>query len=67
MYVDLIGSSMSLTLPVEKLVIIIRTISYDISSIVQNNDGYVLKFVGDAVIIFFPSSYKLLACQKMVQ
>jgi hypothetical protein len=33
---------MSMTLPVDKLVTIIRAFSYDISSIVQNNDGYVL-------------------------
>jgi class 3 adenylate cyclase len=69
MYADLVGSTnMSMTLPIDKLVTIIRAFSYEISSIVQSYDGYVLKYVGDAVIAFFPSDYnKLLACDKTVQ
>jgi class 3 adenylate cyclase len=68
MYVDLVGStSMSMTLPVDKLVSIIRAFTYEVSSVIQSHKGYVLKYVGDAVISFFPSSYnKLLACDNAV-
>ena len=58
MYVDLLGSTnMSMTLPVDKLVSIIRAFTYEMSSIIQSYKGYVLKYVGDAVIAFFPSGY----------
>jgi adenylate cyclase len=69
MYADLVGSTnMSMTLPIEKAVTIIRSFSYEMSSIVQSYGGYVLKYVGDAVIAFFPSGYnKLLACDKAVR
>ena len=69
MYADLVGSTnMSMTLPIEKAVTIIRSFSYEMSSIVQSYAGYVLKYVGDAVIAFFPSGYnKLLACNKAVR
>jgi class 3 adenylate cyclase len=54
MYADLVGSTkMSMTLPVDKLVTIIRAFSPELSSVVKNYDGYVLKYVGDAVIAFF--------------
>src|SRR5215471_21538483 len=67
-YVDLVGSTnMSMTLPVDKLVSIIRTFTYEMSSTIQNHGGYVLKYVGDAIISFFPSGYnKLLACDNVV-
>ncbi|HEY9386938.1 MAG TPA: hypothetical protein VIP70_07845 [Nitrososphaeraceae archaeon] len=45
---------MSMTLPVDKLVAIIRAFTHEISHVVDNFDGYVLKYVGDAVISFFP-------------
>jgi adenylate cyclase len=69
MYADLVGSTnMSMTLPVDKFVTIIRAFLYEMSCIVQSYGGYVLKYVGDAVIAFFPSGYnKLLACDKAVQ
>jgi adenylate cyclase len=68
MYVDLVGSTdMSMTLPVDKLVTIIRAFTYEVSSVIQSHKGYVLKYVGDAVIAFFPSSYnKLLACDNAI-
>ena len=54
MYADLVGSTqMSMTLPVEKLVTIIRAFSHEISSVVEIYNGHVLKYVGDAVIAFF--------------
>ena len=68
MYVDLVGSTdMSMTLPVDKLVSIIRAFTYEMSSVIQSHKGYVLKYIGDAVIAFFPSSYnKLLACDNAI-
>jgi len=68
MYADLVGSTnMSMTLPVDKFVAIIRAFSFEMSSIVQSHGGYVLKYVGDAIISFFLSSYnKLLACDRAV-
>lgn len=69
LYADLVGSTnMSMTLPVDKLSTIVRAFAYEMSSVVYSHEGYVLKFVGDAVIAFFPASYnKLLACDRAVQ
>jgi adenylate cyclase len=69
MYADLAGSTkMSMTLPVNKMVTIIRAFLYEMSYIVQSHEGHVLKYVGDAVIAFFPSIYnKLLACDVAVR
>lgn len=69
MYADLVGSTnMSMTLPVDKLVTIIRAFTHEMSSVVESHGGYVLKYVGDAIIAFFPASYnKLMACDKAVQ
>jgi len=69
MYADLVGSTkMSMSLPVDKMVTIIRAFLYEMSYIVQSHKGYVLKYVGDAVIAFFPSIYdKLLACDMAVR
>ena len=54
MYADLVGSTqMSMTLPVEKPVTIIRAFSHEVSSVVEIYNGHVLKYVGDAVIAFF--------------
>lgn len=54
-YADLVGStSMSMTLPVDNLVTIVRAFSHQISHIVDSHGGYVLKYAGDAVISFFP-------------
>jgi adenylate cyclase len=69
MYADLVGSTnMSMTLPADKLTTIIRAFTYEISQVIYNHKGYILKYVGDAVISFFPASYnKLLACDRAVQ
>jgi adenylate cyclase len=57
MYADLVGSTtMSMTMPVEKLVAIIRAFTHELSHVVDSYGGYVLKYVGDAVISFFPCS-----------
>lgn len=69
MYADLVGSTnMSMTLPIEKLVTIIRAFSHELSAVVESYNGYVLKYVGDAIIAFFPSGFnKYLTCDKSVQ
>ncbi len=54
MYADLVGStSMTLSLPEEKVAIIIRAFAQEMSKVIDLHDGYVLKFVGDAVIGYF--------------
>jgi class 3 adenylate cyclase len=68
MYADLVGSTnMSMTLPVDKMVTIIRGFAYEMSHVIRHYEGYVLKYVGDAVIAFFPSIFdKSFACNKAV-
>ena len=69
MYIDLVGSTkMSMTLPVEQLVTITRAFTHEISSVVESYNGYVLKYVGDAIISFFPCGFnKYLISDKSVQ
>ena len=68
-YADLVGSTnMTMTLPVDMMATIIRAFTFEMTSTVRSYGGYVLKYVGDAIIAFFPSGYnKLLACDKAVQ
>jgi adenylate cyclase len=71
-YADLVGStSMSMTLPVDKMVTIIRAFTHQISHVVDSHNGYVLKYVGDAVISFFPgrvnNENKYLASETSVE
>src|SRR5215211_1600954 len=69
MYVDLVDSTeMSRDLPIDKLVTVIRAFTHEISSVIENYDGLILKYVGDGIISFFPSGFnKYLACDKAVQ
>ncbi len=54
MFVDLVGSTdITLSLPEEKVAIIIRAFAQEMSYVIKQFDGYVLKFVGDAVIGYF--------------
>lgn len=54
LFVDLVGSTeITLSLPEEKVAIIIRSFAQEMSSIIRQHDGYVLKYVGDAVIGYF--------------
>ena len=54
LYVDLVGSTtMTLELPAEKLAIIISSFSQEMASVIRQHKGFVLKFVGDAVIGYF--------------
>ena len=55
-----------MSMPVDRLVSIIRAFTYEMSSVIQSHKG-VLKYVGDKVIAFFLSSYnKLLACDNAI-
>ncbi|MGE5706276.1 MAG: adenylate/guanylate cyclase domain-containing protein, partial [Nitrososphaerales archaeon] len=69
MYADLVGSTkMSMALPVEKMAKIIKAFSHELSSVVESYNGFVLKYVGDAVIAFFPSGFnKYLSCDIAFQ
>jgi class 3 adenylate cyclase len=54
LYVDLVGSTtMTLELPAEKLATIISSFSQEMASVIRQHNGFVLKFVGDAVIGYF--------------
>ncbi len=54
MYVDLVGSTkMALELPSEKVAIIMSSFAQEMAFVIRQHNGYVLKFVGDAVIGYF--------------
>ncbi|MCV0430071.1 adenylate/guanylate cyclase domain-containing protein [Nitrosopumilus sp.] len=54
LYVDLVGSTtMTLEMPAEKIAIIVSSFSQEMAAVVRQHHGYVLKFVGDAVIGYF--------------
>lgn len=53
-FVDLVGSTeMTLQLPTEKLGIILSSFSQEMGYVIKHHEGYVLKYVGDAVIGYF--------------
>lgn len=54
LYVDLVGSTtMTLEMPAEKIAIIVSSFSQEMAAVIRQHHGYVLKFVGDAVIGYF--------------
>jgi class 3 adenylate cyclase len=54
LYVDLVGSTtMALEMPPEKIAIIISSFAQEMAAVIRQHHGYVLKFVGDAVIGYF--------------
>ncbi len=56
LYVDLVGSTtMTLEMPAEKIAIIISSFSQEMAAVIRQHHGFVLKFVGDAVIGYFVS------------
>ena len=69
MYADLVDSTkMSMVLSVERMAKIIKTFSHELSSVVESYNGFVLKYVGDTVIAFFPSTFnKYLSCDTAFQ
>ena len=61
MYVDLVGSTnMILELPPEKVTIIMSSFAQEMASVIRQHNGYVLKFVGDAVIGYFVTKKNVL-------
>lgn len=54
LYVDLVGSTtMTLEMPAEKIAIIVSSFSQEMAMVIRQHRGFVLKFVGDAVIGYF--------------
>ncbi|MGA9318203.1 MAG: hypothetical protein WBV84_09105, partial [Nitrososphaeraceae archaeon] len=52
--VDLVASTkLSMTLPLDRLTIMIQSFNQEMSLIVKEFGGFVLKYVGDAVLAFF--------------
>ena len=52
--VDLVASTkLSMTLPLDRLTILIQSFNQEMSLIVKDFGGFVLKYVGDAVLAFF--------------
>jgi class 3 adenylate cyclase len=68
LYADIVGSTrLSRTLPVERLAVIIQAFTQEMSLLTLNFNGLVLKYVGDAVISYFPAMNNLLlACDNAV-
>lgn len=59
-YIDLVGSTrMSTELTPDFLSKIITVFSQEVAYVIEHFDGFVLKFVGDAAIGYFPSSQNL--------
>lgn len=59
LYIDIVGSTkLSMTLPVDKLAAIVRAFTHEMSVVVSAYGGYVLKYLGDAVLAFFVVSDK---------
>jgi adenylate cyclase len=58
LYVDIDGSTkMSMALSPEKFAMILHVFSQEMSLITSEYGGYVLKYVGDAIIALFPAEY----------
>lgn len=66
LYVDIDGSTqMTLSLPSDRLARILQLFSQEMSMVVTSYRGYVLKYVGDAVIALFPAEHdRQRACQS---
>ena len=67
LYVDLVGSTnITLRLPTEKIAIIISSFAQEMALAIKQYNGYVLKFVGDAVIGYFMHTSVLIAADNAV-
>jgi adenylate cyclase len=54
LHVDLVGSTkLAMTLPIDRLTMMIQAFNQEMSVVVKEFGGYVLKYVGDAVLAFF--------------
>lgn len=68
LHIDLVGSTrMSSTLPADRLAAIIQAFTQEMSITISAYGGYVLKYVGDAILAFFlASDDKYLPCVNAV-
>ena len=67
MFVDLVGSTdMSLSLPEEKVAMIVSSFAQEMAIAVKQLSGYTLKFVGDAVIGYFIHKSALMASDNAI-
>jgi class 3 adenylate cyclase len=58
LYADIEGSTrMSMTIPTQALASIVQVFSQEMAMLTTSYGGYVLKYVGDAVIAFFPGEF----------
>ncbi|HJT48325.1 MAG TPA: adenylate/guanylate cyclase domain-containing protein [Nitrososphaeraceae archaeon] len=54
LHIDLVGSTqLSMTLPLDRLITIIQTFIQEMSTVIELYGGYVLKYIGDAILAFF--------------
>ena len=54
LFIDLVGStSMIMNLPKDKLATVFTTFAQEMAYVIKRHDGFVLKFVGDALIGYF--------------
>jgi adenylate cyclase len=54
LHVDLVGSTkMAMKLPLDRLTMIIQAFNQEMSVVVKAFGGYILKYVGDAILAFF--------------
>lgn len=54
LHVDLVGSTqLSMTLPLDRLTTIVQTFTQEMSFMISLYGGFVLKYIGDAVLAFF--------------
>jgi adenylate cyclase len=71
LYIDIVGSTkLSMTLPVDKLAAIVRAFTHEMSLVVSAYGGYVLKYLGDAILAFFvvtDESDTYIPCTNAVQ
>jgi adenylate cyclase len=55
LHIDLVDSTkLSMTLPIDRLTKIIQAFSREMSLIIEAYGGYILKYMGDAILAFFP-------------
>jgi adenylate cyclase len=61
LHADLVDSTeLSVSLPLEKLSTILQTFMQEVASVIVSYGGYILKYIGDAVLGFFvvPANYR---------
>ncbi|WP_337863286.1 adenylate/guanylate cyclase domain-containing protein [Nitrososphaera sp.] len=62
LHIDLVGSTkLSMTLPPDRLANIVQAFTQEMSIIISAYGGYVLKYVGDAIMAFFIADWNNLA------